>query len=307
MTKNPEPEGSLELMKIALCPGQGSQTVGMFIPWIEAVEGFEAKLAELSVACNRDLIALGTLADEDTIKDTANAQPLIVAASLATFRTALKDDFDAVAGHSVGEFAAAAIAGVLTDNEAMRLVTIRADAMAQAAAEVPTSMAAVLGGEPSQVEEVIMSLGLIIANYNGAGQLVAAGTKEQIATLLVTPIEKARVIELKVAGAFHTSYMRAAVDKVRIASESIRPKNPIKIIWSNSDGRRVENGHELLASMIEQIAQPVRWDLCMANFKNSQTFELPPAGALAGLVKRGVPSATSVALRNPADLEKIGN
>jgi [acyl-carrier-protein] S-malonyltransferase len=294
-------------MKIALCPGQGSQSVAMFTPWLQEVPGFQSKLEELSIASGRDLIALGTNGDEETIRDTANAQPLIVAASIATFRTALQDDFDAVAGHSVGEFAAAAISGVLSDTEAMQLVSIRADAMAEAANASHSSMAAVIGGDPELVHEKIAELGLVIANYNGAGQVVAAGSKDQIMALMALEIEKARVIELKVAGAFHTSYMESAVAKLRLAAEAIIPKDPTKILWSNFDGTKVTSGVEFLNSLIEQIARPVRWDLCMLNFDDAQTYELPPAGALTGLVKRGVPSASTLALKAPLDLQKIGS
>lgn len=294
-------------MKIVLCPGQGSQTVGMFTPWLEQVPGFETKLKELSLASGKDLIQLGTVADEETLRDTANAQPLIVAFSIAAFRTALKDDFDAVAGHSVGEFAAAAIAGVLSDTEAMQLVTIRAEAMAHEARRAETSMAAVIGGDSDEVERAILRAGLKIANYNGAGQVVAAGTKDQIAKLISTVIPKARVIELKVAGAFHTEFMKPAVEKLRIASQRIAPKEPTKTLWSNFDGRKAASGVAFLDSLIEQVARPVRWDLCMENFAGSETLELPPAGALSGLVKRGADNAGTLALKLPDDIQKIGN
>jgi len=294
-------------MKIVLCPGQGSQTVGMFTPWLEQVPGFETKLKELSLASGKDLIQLGTIADEQTIRDTANAQPLIVAFSIAAFRTALTDEFDAVAGHSVGEFAAAAIAGVLSDTEAMQLVAIRADAMAHEAAQTETSMAAVIGGDPEEVERAIRRAGLSIANYNGAGQVVAAGTKDQIAKLIGTSIPKARVMELKVAGAFHTEFMKPAVEKLRVASQRIVAKEPTKTLWSNFDGRAAASGEAFLDSLVEQVARPVRWDLCMQNFSGAKTLELPPAGALSGLVKRGADNASTLALKLPDDILKIGN
>jgi [acyl-carrier-protein] S-malonyltransferase len=294
-------------MKIVLCPGQGSQTVGMFVPWIEQVPGFEAKIKELAAASGKDLIHLGTLADEETIRDTANAQPLIVAFSIAAFRTAVTDNFDAVAGHSVGEFAAAAIAGVLSDTEAMRLVAVRAEAMANESRQIETSMAAVIGGDPEEVERVILRAGLSIANYNGAGQVVAAGTKERISNLVGTDIPKARVIELKVAGAFHTSFMQPAIEKLKVASQHILPKDPIKILWSNFDGRALDSGTAFLDSLIEQVARPVRWDLCMQNFSGAETLELPPAGALSGLVKRGADNVGTLALKLPSDVLKIGN
>jgi [acyl-carrier-protein] S-malonyltransferase len=295
-------------LQILLAPGQGSQSEGFLIPWIEAVPGFESKLSELSQACGNDLIRLGTVATEDEIKDTANAQPLIVGASLAAART-LKElsSPDGVVGHSVGEFAAAAIAGVLSDEEAMALVAVRAKAMANAAKTIHTSMAAVLGGDAEQVISHCVSLGLSIANYNGAGQLVAAGAKDAIQALVATPPEKARVIELKVAGAFHTNFMQSAVEELGAAAAGISPKNPKIELWSNVDGNRVTDGGKFLASLVSQVSNPVRWDLCMESIDRlgATLVELPPAGALAGLAKRGMPNSSAIALKTPQDIEKI--
>jgi len=230
-------------MRFLACPGQGSQTPGFLVPWIKQVTGFRAKLEELSQACGKDLVFLGTVADEETIKDTSNSQPLIVGASIAAYRTALaKLKFDGVVGHSVGEFAAAAIAGVLTDAEAMSLVATRANAMAAEAAKEPSSMAAVLGGEESEVISTIEALGLTPANYNGAGQIVAAGSKTNIEKLVATPPAKARVIELKVAGAFHSRFMAGAEDTLRNAAQSMQPRDPSISLLSNSAGQFVESG-----------------------------------------------------------------
>lgn len=295
-------------MLIYACPGQGSQSEGFLKPWIEAYPPLTEKLNQLSEACGRDLVRLGTDAPEEEIKDTANAQRLIVGASIAIARVALAGKApDGVLGHSVGEFAAAAIAGVLSDEEAIELVGIRADAMAKAAAMEPTSMAAVLGGDESQVLSKIESLGLEPANFNGASQIVAAGLKSQIEKLVADPPEKAKVIELKVAGAFHTRYMQSAVDQVRLASAKLTPGNPKMKLWSNSDGAMVESGQAYLESLVAQIARPVRWDKCMAsiNHEGVLVVELPPAGALSGLIKRGAPLVSAVALKSNLDLEKV--
>ncbi len=296
-------------MRILMCPGQGSQSEGFLTEWFASVPGFQQKIIELGVAAGKDLVRLGTVASEDEIKATENAQPLIVAASIAAARTAINlADFDGVVGHSVGEFAAAAIAGVLSDEDAMKLVAVRANAMAEAAKLEVTSMAAILGGEQEQVLTLLAELGLSAANYNGAGQIVAAGSKAAIEQLVATPPEKSRVIELKVAGAFHTHFMQPALARLSEAAETVSASNPLMKLWSNVDGGMVTSGEQFLASLVSQVSNPVRWDLCMASIDqlSASVIELPPAGALAGLAKRGMPNSTAVALKNPADLEKIG-
>lgn len=296
-------------MRFLACPGQGSQTVSFLTPWIELVPGFKEQLLGLGKAASRDLVWLGTEASEETIKDTANAQPLIVGAAIAAARTLFSEtSFDGVIGHSVGEFAAAAISGVISDEDAMRLVTVRAEAMAEAAKKVKTSMAAVLGGEEAEVLERLQVLGLSAANYNGAGQIVAAGEKSSIEHLLQEPPQKSRVIELKVAGAFHTHFMESAVSTLAAAAAGVTPKDPTVQLFSNQDGQRVRSGAEFLELMVNQVANPVRWDKCMDSLDaiSVELIELPPAGALAGLAKRGMPNSQAVALKVPSDTEKIG-
>lgn len=208
-------------MLVIACPGQGSQTPGFLLPWLEAYPQLEGNLASLGQACGADLVRLGTSAEEDEIKATANAQRLIVGSALGVFRTVFAGEkVDGVLGHSVGEYAAAAIAGVIGDHEAMQLVAKRADAMAEAAAKTPTSMAAVLGGEETEVLSAIEQFELEPANFNGSGQIVAAGAKSAIQRLVESPPEKSRVIELKVAGAFHTSFMESAKQSVAQLAES---------------------------------------------------------------------------------------
>lgn len=296
-------------MRILMCPGQGSQSEGFLKDWFDNVSGFEAKVAELGVAAGKDLVRLGTTASEEEIKATENAQPLIVAASIAAARTAIElENIQGVVGHSVGEFAAAAIAGVISDQEAIRLVSVRANAMAEAANLERTSMAAVLGGEESLVINALQTLGLSAANYNGAGQIVAAGSKTAITALVANPPEKTRVIELKVAGAFHTDYMKPAVEALAQAAADVVAKDPILKLWSNVDGEVVTSGQKFLATLVSQVSNPVRWDLCMASMDNFSpaVIELPPAGALAGLAKRGMPNSNAIALKSSMDLDKLG-
>ena len=297
-------------MLIIACPGQGSQTPGFLSPWLDAYPQLKATLTSLGEACGADLVRLGTNAEEEEIKDTANAQRLIVGSALAVYRTVFAGKkVDGVLGHSVGEYAAAAIAGVIGDNDAMQLVARRADAMAEAAAKTPTSMAAVLGGEEADVLEAIGQLELEPANFNGSGQIVAAGAKAAIQRLVESPPEKARVIELKVAGAFHTSFMESAKKPVAEVAEGFSAKDPEIKLWSNVDGAQVQDGTAFLSSLVSQIASPVRWDKCMASLSglSATVVELPPAGALAGLMKRGVLDATAIALKTPADVEKVPN
>jgi [acyl-carrier-protein] S-malonyltransferase len=296
-------------MRILACPGQGSQSEGFLGPWLAEFSGLRSRLLELSEAAGIDLIELGTEADEATIKDTANAQPLIVAASIAVAREVFGEDLasvDGVLGHSVGEFAAAALAGVISDRDALSLVSVRANAMAAASALEPTSMAAVIGLDIAAAEATAELAGLQIANFNGGGQFVVAGRKHAIEALAAAPPAGSRVIELKVAGAFHTDFMGAAVAPLTDAADGIKSQKPRLAIWSNKDGALVDSGSEVLARLVSQVASPVRFDLCLQSVASCSEFiELPLAGALAGLAKRQIP-ATALALRNPTDISKIG-
>lgn len=263
----------------------------------------------LSDIAGIDLAAHGTTSDEATIKDTAVAQPLIVAAGLiaakALFDVELRSLPVVLAGHSVGEITAAALAGVLSDAEAMTFVRERANSMAAAAAATPTGMSAVVGGDPAEVVAAIEAAGATAANVNGAGQIVAAGTLDQLKALAENPPAKARVIALKVAGAFHTSHMSPAVEALRTIAPSLHPNDPVVPLLSNFDGREVASGATAVESLIAQVSRPVRWDLCMETLQQRGVkgiIELAPAGTLAGLAKRGMPGVKSVAVKTPADL-----
>ncbi len=279
----------------------------MLVPWLD-IPAVADRLARYSDAAGLDLVAHGTTSDADTIRDTAVAQPLLVASALATAREILGDTPPAVAaGHSVGEFAAAALAGVISDEDAMRLVAVRANAMAAAAAaSEPTSMAAVLGGDPDEVLARLAALDLTPANVNGGGQVVAAGAKAAIDALVAEPPAKTRVIELQVAGAFHTSYMRPAVDVLAEAANGVTASDPASVLLTNADGTAVASGGEALSRMVAQVANPVRWDLCQNEMTDrgvTAMIEAAPGGVLAGLAKRGMPDVARVALKTPADLD----
>ena len=293
------------------CPGQGAQTPGFLAPWLE-LESFRQQIEKYSSILEMDLIHFGTEADAETIKDTKNAQPLIVAASMASYAVlveALKDDsvIAGVAGHSVGEIAAANIAGVLDTEAALKFVKARGEQMARAATLESSSMAAVVGGEQKIVLDHLANLGLFAANYNGKGQIVAAGSSSKIQDLIDTPPPGTRVVGLAVAGAFHTSFMETAKVPLSSLASSIRAENPKLLIWSNSDGARVDSGDKFLELLINQVSNPVRWDLTMDSMVSdgvSAVIELLPGGTLTGIAKRAMPGVATLALRSPEDLEK---
>ena len=283
-----------------IAPGQGAQSPGMLTPWITDPKALEL-LKVWSAEIDLDLVRLGTTADADEIKDTANAQPLIVAAGLLGARALSDSRFTVVAGHSVGEITAAALAGVISEIDAMKLVRVRGIEMAKAAGISPAGMAAVLGGDREVVLKAISDLGLVAANDNGAGQIVAAGDLDALAQLAP---EGARVRALAVAGAFHTSYMQAAVEPLRAIASQISVSAANCGVISNKDGAIKTDGREILDRIVAQISNPVRWDLCMATLAEvaSGVIEVPPAGTLVGLLKRAVPIIETFALKSPEDV-----
>ncbi len=278
----------------------------MLEPWLELPEVATA-LEALSEATSVDVIAHGMSSDADTIRDTAIAQPLLVATGLATARAVLGDSTAGlIAGHSVGELGAAALAGVIDDAAAMSLVTVRSQAMAAAAAAAePTSMAAVLGGVPADVVARLEELGLTPANMNGGGQIVAAGAKAAIEALVAQPPTRTRAIELQVAGAFHTAYMAPAVAALAEAASQVAPQDPATTLLSNADGESVATGADALDRIVRQVANPVRWDLCqerMLDHGVTGIIEVAPGGVLTGLAKRSLKGVPAVALKTPDDL-----
>ncbi|MDA8319276.1 MAG: ACP S-malonyltransferase [Actinomycetota bacterium] len=298
-------------MLVIAAPGQGAQTPGFLAPWLE-LPGVSERIAQWSEVVRVDLIRLGTTGSADEIRDTAVAQPLLVAAAIAAADALGVTGQDAgnparaVAGHSVGELAAGAIAGVLDPADALSLVGTRGRAMAQAAAARPTSMTAVLGGDEATVLASLEAHGLTPANINGAGQIVAAGTVEQLAAFAADPPAGARLRPLQVAGAFHTVHMAPAVDALRAAAASVQVSDPRLTVLSNRDGAAVATGAEWIERIITQVSAPVRWDECMrtmAALGATAFIELPPAGTLVGLARRALPGITTLAVKQPADLQ----
>jgi len=296
---------------VIVAPGQGAQSPGFLEPWLEDPV-FASRLHWLSAVAGLDLAHYGTKADADTIRDTAIAQPLLVASSLLAALAVFPHPADAftkvgaAAGHSVGEIAAAAGTGVITAEQAMVLVRERGKAMAEAAAQTATSMTAVLGGDRDEVLAKIAEHGLTAANDNGPGQIVAAGTVEELAAFAADPPAKARLVPLSVAGAFHTKHMEPAVRTLSDYSAAISTHDPRSRLISNRDGQIVHDGQEVLRRLVQQVNAPVRWDLCMQTMADLQVtgiLEMPPAGTLTGIAKRALKGVETFALKTPDQLD----
>jgi [acyl-carrier-protein] S-malonyltransferase len=294
-----------------VAPGQGAQTPGFLEPWLEDPT-FAARIDWLSAVAGLDLAHYGTRADADTIRDTAVAQPLLVAAGMVSALALFPHPADgfgkvsAAAGHSVGEITAAAGTRVLSAEQAMVFVRERGKAMAAAANTVPTGMTAVLGGDPEDVLAALDKHGLTPANINGAGQVVAAGTMEQLTALAAEPPAGARLRPVSVAGAFHTVHMAQAVDVLRRHARAISTHDPRSPLLSNRDGRVVHDGRDVLVRLVDQVANPVRWDLCQQTMQEigiTGLLEVPPAGTLTALAKRSIPGVETFALKTPDQLD----
>jgi [acyl-carrier-protein] S-malonyltransferase len=310
-----------------LAPGQGSQTPGMLEPWLQ-LSGAAERLAAWSQISGLDLARLGTTADADEITDTAVTQPLVVAATLLAHEEAVRrlgerSDGDTaglfgadtiVAGHSVGEIAAYAIAGVISADDAIKLAATRGAEMAKACALEPTGMAAVLGGDEAEVLSRLEALDLVPANRNAAGQIVAAGAVSALDKLAEDPPAKARVRKLATAGAFHTQYMASALEGYEAAAREVTVAEPTATLLSNSDGQPVASAADAIEKLVAQLTRPVRWDLCTAtmrqrfeNAENAAIVELPPAGTLVGIAKRELRGVPTYAVKSPADLDGLAS
>ncbi|GAA4818271.1 malonyl CoA-acyl carrier protein transacylase [Tomitella cavernea] len=293
----------------------------MLTPWLQA-PGVHDRLAAWSEVAGIDLVRLGTVAEADEITDTSVTQPLVVASALAAYRmlrdgNSAGDDTPAdasaagsaiTAGHSIGELAAAAIAGVLTDEQAVRLAAVRGQEMARACAIEPTGMTALLGGDEAEVLARLAELDLTPANRNANGQIVAAGTRAALDELAAAPPARARLRPLAVAGAFHTRHMAPARDAFAQVAAQIAPSDPTMPLLSNRDGALVTTGADAMQRLVDQITRPVRWDLCSAALRDAEVtaiVELPPAGTLVGIAKRALRGVPSVAVNAPADLEAM--
>lgn len=284
----------------------------MLAPWLE-LPGVSERLAAWSDAIGLDLATLGTTATAEEITDTAVTQPLVVAATLLAFeeltrRGLIADKAALTTGHSVGEIAAYAIAGVISADDAVTLAATRGSEMAKACAAEATGMAAVLGGDEAAVLEALARFDLVPANRNAAGQIVAAGAVSALDKLAEDPPEKARVRKLATAGAFHTHYMGSALDGYAAAAQNVATSEPTRTLLSNADGQPVESAADAMTKLVAQLTKPVRWDLCTATMRDEQVtaiIEFPPAGTLVGIAKRELRGVPTYAVKTPADLDGL--
>jgi len=295
-------------MRYLIFPGQGSQKPGFLSSWI-ANEKFKATIEEHSEITGLDLVHLGTEATAEEIAQTVVTQPLIVSASIASVRTVFESSqlakFDGIAGHSVGEFAAAAIAGVITDRDALELVSLRAKAMQEAASNTETGMAAAIGADVDQLEQKLGDL--VIANYNGANQYVVAGLKADLQLLSDNPPAGFRIIPLSVSGAFHTAFMEQAKASLKKEFEQVQAKDPNVTLLSNKDGQPVSSGPAFLETLLTQVSSPVRWDKCMQTISGSSVVvEAVPSGVLSNLLKKTIENADIYSLKSPDDSIDLG-
>jgi [acyl-carrier-protein] S-malonyltransferase len=284
----------------------------MLAAWLE-LPGAAERLAAWSQISGLDLVRLGTTATAEEITDTAVTQPLVVAATLLaheelTRRGLLNGKDTVVAGHSVGEIAAYAIAGVISADDAVKLAATRGSEMAKACALEPTGMSAVLGGEEAEVLARLDALDLVPANRNAAGQIVAAGALSALDKLAEDPPAKARVRQLATAGAFHTHFMASATDGYASAADGVTASEPTAKLLSNADGQAVASAADAMAKLVAQLTRPVRWDLCTETMRQENVtaiVEFPPAGTLAGIAKRELRGVPTHAVKSPADLDGL--
>src|SRR5690242_4369558 len=284
----------------------------MLAAWLE-LPGAAERLAVWSEISGLDLARLGTTATAEEITDTAVTQPLVVAATLLaheelTRRGLLNDRDTVVAGHSVGEIAAYAIAGVISADDAVKLAATRGSEMAKACALEPTGMSAVLGGDEAEVLARLEALDLVPANRNATGQIVAAGALSALEKLAEDPPEKARVRKLATAGAFHTHFMAPATDGYASAAEGVTASEPSAKLLSNADGQPVASAADAMAKLVAQLTRPVRWDICTEYLRRDNVtaiVEFPPAGTLAGIAKRELRGVPTHAVKSPADLDGL--
>jgi [acyl-carrier-protein] S-malonyltransferase len=298
-----------------LAPGQGSQTPGMLAAWLE-LPGAAERLSAWSEISGLDLVRLGTTATAEEITDTAVTQPLVVAATLLAHEELTRRGLLAgngrqeitVAGHSVGEIAAYAIAGVISADDAVKLAATRGSEMAKACALEPTGMSAVLGGDEAEVLACLEAFDLVPANRNAAGQIVAAGALSALDKLAEDPPAKARVRQLATAGAFHTHFMASATDGYASAAEGVTTSEPTVKLLSNADGQPVASAADAMTKLVSQLTRPVRWDLCTEAMRRDNVtaiVEFPPAGTLAGIAKRELRGVPTHAVKSPADLDGL--
>src|SRR5213080_2527218 len=299
--------------KIAFCfPGQGSIEAGMGRDIADAVKGAMDVFERGSAASGLDLERLCFHAEADELVDTAVQQPALVATSLAVL-AAIRErgiEPDYVVGHSVGEFAALAAANAISVEEALTLVRERGIAMAEAAAQHPGSMAAILGLEDEVVETLCRQiLGVWPANYNCPGQIVVSGENNAVDECIERAQEEGarRTVKLKVSGAFHSPLVARAADRLRPAIEKVRFQEPTSPFMSTVTAR-LESAQRMAPLLVDQLTAPVRFTQAASELMRGgvKTFvEVGPGNVLSGLVKRIDRSVKAVSVNSIEALERL--
>lgn len=298
-------------MKISLFSGQGSQVPGMGKEIAEAYPEAAKLYDTASEILGRDMRKICFESSIEELSRTINAQPAIMLNSLVSIRAAIEKGYvtEGVAGHSLGEYAALVISGMVTAEDGFRLIKARSEAMEKAAAENKGTMAAIMKIAPEQVEEICSKAENYVAavNYNSPQQTVIAGTPEGIAEVSEKFAElKARVIPLNVAGAFHSKLMQLAADIFYEAAKTVTFKAPEMKYYSNVTGGELTDFSDMPSLLAKHIVSPVRFTSELAAMQNdgADTFvEFGPGKTLTGLVKKTLKGVTAINIENLEGLE----
>lgn len=301
-----------------LFPGQGSQKIGMGKAWAESFPEALQAFEEASEALGFDLAKLCWEGPEEALQLTANTQPAILTASVAMARVVVNRGFvpDAVAGHSLGEYSALVVAGVLPLSDAVRLVRKRGELMQEAVPVGVGAMAAILGLEAEIVREVAASAESTdetcsVANYNSPEQTVIAGHRGAVERAMGLAKERGakRALPLPVSAPFHCALMRPARTGLTPDLEATAFADATLPVVVNIDARPNQSGAELRGALERQIDGPVRWVESVRALHETlgigRFVEVGPGNVLTGLVKRIVPGVPALSVAEPAALEAL--
>jgi len=297
-------------MNAFLFSGQGSQYIGMGRELLDNYPEFLYIFDTASEILDFDLKEIIFEGSDIQLSKTINAQPAIMATSLLCLNIAIKNniEFNAVAGHSLGEYAAMVASGMLTLEEGFKVIKERAMAMDRAATESNGAMAAVLKLSAEKIEKICKSINgyVVPVNYNSPVQTVIAGESKAIA-LATDKLTKegARVMPLKVASAFHSKLMQGAADEFYEKIKNISFKNPSKAFFSNVIGGELTDFSDMPSLLAQHIVSPVKFTSelnAMADFGVDNFIELGPNRVLTGLVKKTLPNAGAYSIENISTL-----
>ncbi|MAU19743.1 MAG: [acyl-carrier-protein] S-malonyltransferase [Martelella sp.] len=299
-------------------PGQGSQTVGMGKALADEFTAARLVFEEVDDALGEKLSAIIWEGPEDQLQLTANAQPALMAVSLATVRVLeaegldLANDISYVAGHSLGEYSALCAAGTFSLADTARLLRIRGNAMQRAVPVGKGAMAAIIGLEFEDVEAVCeqaSSAGVCqIANDNGGGQVVISGSKDAVEKAVGIATEKGakRALLLPVSAPFHCALMAPAADAMEEALAEVRRGEPVVPVIANVRAAPVSDPDEITKLLVEQVTGRVRWRETVSWFATNEIETLYEVGAgkvLTGLARRIERSLSGVAINAPGDID----